>query len=68
MHPFEENARKELDRQARNLGRILGCDMSFVISLAANQLKELASTIENGRADDSSDIRAARGETENLTQ
>ncbi len=64
LHPFERNARKNFERQARAAAHVLGCDVSHVILMASEYLRVTTENIEKGRRDGASDIRAARGETD----
>ncbi len=60
MHPFERNARASFERQAQAAAKVIGCDVSHVIAMAAEHLRIIAENVEKGRRDDASDIRAAR--------
>lgn len=62
MHPFERRARQYFEDQVRYAAEALGCDISHVIFIAAEQMRVLAEGVKKGRADDASDIRAARGD------
>jgi len=63
LHPFERNARKNFEREALAAAHVLGCDVSHVIAMAAEQLRIIAESVEKGRQDDAGDIRARRDAT-----
>lgn len=60
MHVFEKNARMEFERQAGAAAHALGCDIAHIFALAAQQMRVLTESIEKGRADDPTDLIAAR--------
>lgn len=62
MHVFERQARNRLEASLKRTAALLGCDIAHVIHLAAGQLDVIHENVEKGRADDPSDLIAARQE------
>jgi len=60
QHPFERKARAAFEREALNAARVLGCDVSHVISMASEHLRILSKSVENARQDDTTDIEKMR--------